>query len=496
MNLFAAALLLAPASAPGIWNEHAVLPGAGASVAIDGDTAVVAGLKGAFVFVRNGTAWSQQAALSAGCTVAEFVAIDGDTVVYSGPDGCSPLGPGLAAVFSRSGTTWSLDDVIHAPQGASALFGQTDVTIEGDQILVGDEGIGAHVFVRRTNIWRSKALLKNAGYGLGSSVDLDGNTAVVGALGSLMGGSAHVFRGAGETWSLEAVLEGNGGAAGPSFGADVHLAGDTLVVGAFGANDNGAAYVFQRVGTSWTQEAELSAGDGDDGDWFGASVATDGDLALIGAPYHDQPLKKAGAAYVFARSGTSWAEVAKLASSNPTLAGKLGNSVGLSGGTALVGAEGANESYVYMSGGFVTYCTAGVSASGCQATIAASGTPSATAPSGFQFSAANVEGGKNGFFYFGTNGRQAVPWGNGTGFQCVVPPVLRAGVLLGSGTTGLCDGSFSQDMNALWCPTCPKPQKNPGAGATVQAQLWYRDPQNTSNQTTSLSDAIELVIGP
>ena len=65
-----------------------------------------------------------------------------------------------------------------------------------------------------------------------------------------------------------------------------------------------------------------------------------------------------------------------------------------------------------------------------------------------------------------------------------------------SGTPGLCDGSFTQDLNALWCPACPNPAKNPGAGSVVQAQLWYRDPLNTSNQTTSLSDAIEFSVGP
>ena len=68
--------------------------------------------------------------------------------------------------------------------------------------------------------------------------------------------------------------------------------------------------------------------------------------------------------------------------------------------------------------------------------------------------------------------------------------------MTGVGTIGLCDGSFALDLNALWCPTCPSPAKNPGPGATVQAQLWYRDPANTSNQTTSLSDAIEFVVGP
>ena len=142
------------------------------------------------------------------------------------------------------------------------------------------------------------------------------------------------------------------------------------------------------------------------------------------------------------------------------------------------------------------YCTAGTSASGCQASLCASGAASASAPSGFDIVALAVEGSKDGLFFFGTNGRQANSWGNGTSFQCVVPPVVRAGTLAGSGTLGLCDGSFSQDLNALWCPSCPKPQKNPGAAAVVQAQLWYRDPLSTSNQTTSLSDAIEFFVVP
>jgi hypothetical protein len=77
-----------------------------------------------------------------------------------------------------------------------------------------------------------------------------------------------------------------------------------------------------------------------------------------------------------------------------------------------------------------------------------------------------------------------------------VPPVFRGGQLSGIGTVGLCDGAFSQDWNATWCSTCPLPLKNPGPGALVQASFWYRDPQSTSNQTTSLSDAIEFVVLP
>jgi hypothetical protein len=158
--------------------------------------------------------------------------------------------------------------------------------------------------------------------------------------------------------------------------------------------------------------------------------------------------------------------------------------------------EYQNDRILRITAGSPTYCTAGVSASGCTAQLATAGVPSATAASGFTLHTQGVEGSKDGLYYFSTNGRQANPWGNGSSYQCVVPPVVRAGVLSGSGTNGNCDGTFAQDLNALWCQTCPRPAKNPGAGAVVQAQLWYRDPLNTSNQTTSLSNAVEFQLAP
>ncbi len=141
----------------------------------------------------------------------------------------------------------------------------------------------------------------------------------------------------------------------------------------------------------------------------------------------------------------------------------------------------------------VSYCTAGTSASGCQALLTASGVASASSSSGFFVSAAGSEGSKDGLFFFGTSGRQANPWGNGTSLQCVVPPVRRGALLSGVGTLGACDGTAFEDLNARWTE---KPSQNPGAGALVQVQYWYRDPLNSSNQTTSLSDAVEVLVGP
>jgi len=139
------------------------------------------------------------------------------------------------------------------------------------------------------------------------------------------------------------------------------------------------------------------------------------------------------------------------------------------------------------------YCTAGVSANGCAATLAAAGVASASTASGFTVLVSGVEGNKNGLFFFGANGRQATAWGSSSSFQCVVPPVSRGGLLVAQGTSGNCDGAFSQDLNARWQA---KPNQNPGAGANAQVQLWYRDPQSTSNQATAFSDALEIFVGP
>jgi hypothetical protein len=145
------------------------------------------------------------------------------------------------------------------------------------------------------------------------------------------------------------------------------------------------------------------------------------------------------------------------------------------------------------------YCTAGPSASGCTALISTSDfMASATATSGFTVDVTGVEGQKNGLIFFGITGKTLTPWGTAGSYMCVAPPRYRTPVQQGVGTLGACDGAMTIDFNALWCPSCPFPTKNFGAGTVCDSQLWYRDPFNTgmSPGKTSLSNALEFVVGP
>jgi plastocyanin len=154
----------------------------------------------------------------------------------------------------------------------------------------------------------------------------------------------------------------------------------------------------------------------------------------------------------------------------------------------------SNNKITLLDCSVTSYCTAGTTANGCQTVLSTTGLPSTSAGSGFTVTASSSEGAKNGIFFYGLNGQQANSWGNGTSYQCVIPPVIRTGLQAGSGTTGACDGSFNIDMNAFWATA--QPAKVPAVGQEVSLQLWFRDPMNTSNQTTSLSDAIKFEVCP
>ncbi|MBN1509649.1 MAG: LEPR-XLL domain-containing protein, partial [Sedimentisphaerales bacterium] len=188
------------------------------------------------------------------------------------------------------------------------------------------------------------ATLTPSGSTIGSNVSIDGDYAVVGDRWDndkgVRAGAAYVFRRNGTRWVEEAKLYASDCAELDQFGWSVDISGDHIIVGAPGASGSslGAAYIFKRDNTGWVQEAKLAASDGAGGDEFGASVAIDGAYAVVGAPGVENGYSS-GAAYVFGRDGSDWTQQTTLLPSDVEYYNEFGHSVSVSGDYALIGAD-------------------------------------------------------------------------------------------------------------------------------------------------------------
>jgi hypothetical protein len=355
-----------------IWSERAGLLGYtnrfGISVALSGSTALVAAPynnanTGAVdVFTGSGGTWSQEAELTAadsyvGDQFGISVALSGSTALVGAPSKNSAAGTGYVFVLPSQQAKLTAAD-----GAANDRFGWS-VAISGSTAVVGAYGKSsntgvAYVFIRSGSTWSQRATLTASGGAAGDyfgwSVAVSGSTVVIGAPGANSStGAAYVFTGSGSTWTQQARLTATGGAPGDRFGYAVALSGSVAVIGATGSNSNtGAAYVFTGSGSTWPQQAKLTAAAAAPGDYFGYAVALSGSTAVVGAPGKNT---STGAAYVFTGSGGTWSQQAELGASDPATTAYFGWSVALSGSTALVGAPGNNNytgaAYVFTGSG-------------------------------------------------------------------------------------------------------------------------------------------------
>lgn len=353
----------------------------GASVSIDGDTAVVAAPYAApmgrtdagavYIFVRSGANWTQQAKLVAtdGRTGDNFgtrVALRGDTLIIGAP-GADQFGRtdvGAAYVFARTGTSWAQVAKLTAFDGASDDQFGFAVSLDGDYAVVGARGAdlpmrrdagAAYVFGKRGPNWgpigKLTASDAAAGDSFGVGVAISGDTLIIGAdfadpSGKAEAGAAYVFQRGPMGFSQTAKLLASDGQSGDWFGRQVAIDGTIAVVSslygdAAGKPNAGSAYVFVKGMMGWSQQAKLGASDGQSNDWFGYDVAVSGEQILVGAPYVDlMGISDAGAGYAYLRSGSMWTQTAKLTASDVSPSGFFGNGAAVDGDTFLVGAPG------------------------------------------------------------------------------------------------------------------------------------------------------------
>jgi trimeric autotransporter adhesin len=326
------------------------------------------------VFARSGSTWSQQAYIKASNpdTVPRFfgqaVAVSGETLV------------------------------VGAPGERSCALGINGNQMDTGC----DNNGAVYIFTRSNNVWTQEAYVKASNHprerlsgigfnavGFGSSVTLDGNTLAVGAVyedgcssgingdetnnGCAATGAVYVFTRTDGVWAQQAYVkpsntDTSANATGYQFGLRLALHGDNLVVGAplepscaTGINENqvdkgcpsaGAVYIFARTNNVWSQVAyvkatypNLQAFRGS----FGTSLAFDGTTLAVSAGDNNcargfNPLPgsnectAAGAAYLFSRTATNWAQRAYVKASNTDAYDFFGTSVAVAGNTLVVGA--------------------------------------------------------------------------------------------------------------------------------------------------------------
>jgi trimeric autotransporter adhesin len=350
--------------------------GGGKGINPDGKDNSVPQSGAAYVFVRRAGAWSQQAYLKAsnpgdaedGDTFGYSVAIsgDGNTVAIGAPseDGSasgvngnqadnSTPGAGAVYVFTRSGATWMqhvyLKSDAPAEFKAGDLFGYSvALNADGTALAVGsyDEGSaagidgpfdsklggsGAAFIYRRSGAtWRRDGFLKareqdrNDSMGNAIAISDDGNTVAVGALD-------------------EDTLEG---------GINAVRSGHTGETDVPDDNSSGAVYVFSRGASGWTQQVSLKASNAGKNDQFGIKLALSGDGSTlvvaasnedsaargINANGTDDSAGEAGAAYVFRRTGSTWAQSAYVKASDTAEFDEFGSAVAVTRSGAMMAA--------------------------------------------------------------------------------------------------------------------------------------------------------------
>jgi hypothetical protein len=356
---------LAPSDTSGAAGVGAVALSADGTIAVVGGAGDDEGAGASWFLTRTGPSWRQVGAKllpsgeSAPQTFGRAVALSANGKVAA-IAGFGDDGNPATWIFTRAGATWTQTAKL-MPSDASgqSSFGvRLALSSDGTTLLIGGHedagGVGAAwVFTRSGITWAQQGAKLVAsderghgGFGIRVALSADGSTALIGGMGDGNGvGAAWVFSRSGSKWTqqgpkLAATDERGAG----TFGGAVALSadGDTALIGAENDNNSfGAAWVFVRSRAKWRQFGPKLTAQGEDGNgFFGKCVAlsADGTLALIGGQVDNSAV---GAAWVFAHLGASWTQRGpKLTAAGESGAGEFGAKLALSadGRTALIAA--------------------------------------------------------------------------------------------------------------------------------------------------------------
>jgi hypothetical protein len=294
---------------------------------------------------------------------------DGNTAIVGGACDAAESyrsSEGAVWIFTRSGSSWSQQGTKLVGTGAEMASQGTSVSLsaDGNTAIVGGPddrgGYGAvWIFTRSGSTWSQQGTklvgtgaVGNANQGVSVTLSADCNTAIVGGYyDNNSKGAAWIFSRNGTTWTQQgSKLVGTGAVGNAYQGSSVSLSadGNTVIIG--GNNDNngkGAAWIFTRNGTKWIQQGSKLVGNGAVGNAYqgsSVSLSADGNTAIVGG-YNDNNSK--GAAWIFTRNGTKWIQQGSKLVGNGTVGGEgfKGGSVSLSadGNIAIVGGYNNNN---------------------------------------------------------------------------------------------------------------------------------------------------------
>jgi len=343
-------------------------------VAISSDSStIVVGASGhksnqgaAYVFTKSGSTWSQVQELTSSDGAANdyfggstTISSDGSTIVIGARGHNS--NQGAAYVFTKSGSTWSQTQELTGSDGAVNDYfgGSTTISSDGSTIVIGadEHKVGSNasqgtacVYTKSGSTWSQVQELTSSDgaaddlFGISTTISSDGSTIVVGANGHKVGsnasqGAAYVFTKSGSTWSQVQELTSSDGAANDEFGISTTVSSNssTIVIGAFGPDIYaGAAYVFTKSGSIWSQTQECD-GLGSDTFSYETTISSDSSTIIVGAPLQNS----IGAAFVYTKSGSTWSQVQELTSSDGAANDNFGlAAVSNTGSTIVIGAGG------------------------------------------------------------------------------------------------------------------------------------------------------------
>ncbi len=346
----------------------------GKSVALDNDTLLVGAnvtwsnsTKGAvYVFVLSGNGWTEQAVIVGNdWSFGDAVAVDADAAAIG-----SPKYEDAAYIYFRTGGIWAEQakltaaDMVNSP--GPTFFGRS-VDIDGDTVIVGATrplhsgygyGGGVYVFVRNSSSqWLLQGKLETLDDNFGYSVSLRGDEALVGAPGD--SGTAYIFVRDGNVWNVQKKFVGDPNFPLEHFGASVAFDGDTAAVGAFSGIYNSGqdiVRVFARTSSDWMQQAEFTIAKTQ---VYGHTIGLSADELFVGSPYYSGDGFLSGEVYTFERNGSTWTGPETLGPNGGDCEDhRFGYSVDIDGDTAVVGAVG-DDQFDWFSGAVYLYSRVG-----------------------------------------------------------------------------------------------------------------------------------------